>query len=82
MGTEPEVTLFAVAVALGGTDDHTLFLCSADTDLPRLARGETTGRIDYVKVDHGRSQVGQAQRPRVGGRQTGRGLAGRPARER
>ncbi len=46
---------FAVAVALGGTDDNTLFLCSADTDLPRLSRGETTGRIDYVKVDQGRA---------------------------
>ena len=46
---------FAVAVALGGIDGHTLFLCSADTDLPRLARGETTGRIDYVKVDQGRA---------------------------
>ena len=46
---------FAVAVALGGTDGRTLFLCSADTDLPRLARGETTGRIDCVSVDQRQS---------------------------
>ena len=42
---------FAVACALGGPDRKTLFLCSADTDLPRLAKGETTGRIDTVEVD-------------------------------
>jgi sugar lactone lactonase YvrE len=42
---------FAVACALGGPDRRTLFMCSADTDLPRLARGDTTGRIDTVEVD-------------------------------
>jgi len=41
---------FAVVCALGGPDRRTLFLCSADTDLARLARGETTGRIDIVSV--------------------------------
>jgi sugar lactone lactonase YvrE len=41
---------FAVACALGGADRRQLFLCSADTDLPRLARGETTGRIDVIDV--------------------------------
>jgi sugar lactone lactonase YvrE len=41
---------FAVACALGGPDRRTLFMCSADTDLPRLARGETSGRIDTVEV--------------------------------
>jgi sugar lactone lactonase YvrE len=42
---------FAVACALGGPDRRTLFLCSADTDLSRLARGDTTGRIDTLAVD-------------------------------
>jgi sugar lactone lactonase YvrE len=42
---------FAVACALGGPDRRTLFMCSADTDLPRLAKGETTGRIDVIEVD-------------------------------
>jgi 2-polyprenyl-6-methoxyphenol hydroxylase-like FAD-dependent oxidoreductase/sugar lactone lactonase YvrE len=42
---------FAVVPALGGPDGRTLFLCSADTDLPRLGRGETTARIDIVRVD-------------------------------
>ena len=42
---------FAVAVALGGADGRTLFLCSADTDLPRLTRGETAGRIDSLRVE-------------------------------
>ena len=46
---------FAVAVALGGADGRTLFLCSADTDLQRLARGETTARIDCVGVDERQS---------------------------
>jgi sugar lactone lactonase YvrE len=47
----PSAFPFAVACALGGPDRKTLFLCSADTDLPRLAKGETTGRIDTVEVD-------------------------------
>jgi sugar lactone lactonase YvrE len=37
---------FAVTCALGGPDRRTLFLCSADTDLQRLGRGETSARID------------------------------------
>ena len=41
---------FAVACALGGPQRRTLFMCSADTDLPRLAEGDTTGRIDIVEV--------------------------------
>lgn len=41
---------FAVACAIGGPRRRTLFLCSADTDLPRLGRGETDGRIDVVEV--------------------------------
>jgi len=47
----PSAFPFAVACALGGPERKTLFMCSADTDLPRLARGETTGRIDTVEVD-------------------------------
>lgn len=42
---------FAVACTLGGPDRRRLFMCSADTDLPRLAKGETTGRIDTVEVE-------------------------------
>ena len=42
---------FAVACALGGPQRRTLFMCSADTDLPRLAKGDTTGRIDIVEVE-------------------------------
>lgn len=41
---------FAVACALGGPGRRILFLCSAETDLPRLAKGDTTGRIDAVEV--------------------------------
>lgn len=42
---------FAVACALGGGDRRTLFLCSAYTDLERLSKGDTTGRIDALPVD-------------------------------
>jgi sugar lactone lactonase YvrE len=41
---------FAVACVLGGEDRRTLFLCSAYTDLQRLGRGDTTGRIDVLDV--------------------------------
>jgi sugar lactone lactonase YvrE len=41
---------FAVACALGGHERRTLFMCSAYTDLQRLGRGETTGRIDALEV--------------------------------
>jgi sugar lactone lactonase YvrE len=47
----PSAFPFAVACALGGPDRRTLFMCSADTDLARLAKGETTGRIDTAEVD-------------------------------
>jgi sugar lactone lactonase YvrE len=47
----PSACPFAVACALGGPDRRTLFMCSADTDLPRLARGDTTGRIDVIEVE-------------------------------
>ncbi len=46
----PSRSPFAVACALGGHDRRTLFLCSADTSLERLAKGDTTGRIDIVDV--------------------------------
>lgn len=41
---------FAVTCVLGGDDRRTLFLCSAYTDLQRLGRGDTTARIDAVRV--------------------------------
>lgn len=41
---------FAVAPAFGGEDRRRLFLASADTDLHRLARGDTRARIDYVDL--------------------------------
>jgi len=47
----PSATPFAVACALGGADRRTLFLCSADTDLQRLARGESTARIDVCEAE-------------------------------
>jgi sugar lactone lactonase YvrE len=42
---------FAVTCVLGGDDGRTLFLSSADTDLERLPRGDTSGRIDALRVD-------------------------------
>lgn len=47
----PSAFPFAVACALGGPHRRTLFLCSADTDLSRLAKGDATGRIDTLEVD-------------------------------
>jgi 2-polyprenyl-6-methoxyphenol hydroxylase-like FAD-dependent oxidoreductase/sugar lactone lactonase YvrE len=44
---------FAVAPAFGGPDRRRLFLASADTDLARLSRGETSARIDFVDLDIG-----------------------------
>lgn len=41
---------FTVACAFGGPQRRTLFLCSAYTSLPQLARGESRGRIDIVDV--------------------------------
>jgi len=46
---------FAVTCVLGGEDGRTLFLSSADTDLERLPRGDTTGRIDTLRVATPRS---------------------------
>ena len=42
---------WAIACVLGGPERRTLFLSSADTDLPRLAQGVSAGRIDTVTVD-------------------------------
>ncbi len=44
---------FAVAPAFGGEDRRRLFLASADTDLKRLARGETAARIDSIDLEIG-----------------------------
>ncbi len=41
---------FAVTCVLGGEDGRTLFLSSADTDLTRLPKGDTTGQIDTLRV--------------------------------
>jgi sugar lactone lactonase YvrE len=40
----------AVTCVLGGHDRRSLFLCSADTTLERLGRGDSRGRIDVVEV--------------------------------
>lgn len=42
---------FAVTCVLGGEDGRTLFLSSADTDLKRLPKGDTSGRIDTFRVE-------------------------------
>lgn len=42
---------WATGVELGGPDGRTLFLCSADTDVPRFFRGDSRGRIDTVNLD-------------------------------
>jgi sugar lactone lactonase YvrE len=47
----PSRAPFAVTCVLGGPDRLTLFLCSADTDLDRLRRGDTAARIDALRVD-------------------------------
>jgi 2-polyprenyl-6-methoxyphenol hydroxylase-like FAD-dependent oxidoreductase/sugar lactone lactonase YvrE len=44
---------FAVAPIFGGEDRRRLFLASADTDLRRLARGETIARIDSIDLEMG-----------------------------
>jgi sugar lactone lactonase YvrE len=46
---------FAVTLVLGGPEGSTLFLSSADTDLPRLGRGDSRGRIDALEIDHRRA---------------------------
>ena len=40
----------AVACNLGGIDGRTLFMVTADTDVERLARGESTARVDTLRV--------------------------------
>jgi sugar lactone lactonase YvrE len=45
---------FAVTCVLGGEDGRTLFLSSAETDLQRLPKGESDGRIDTLRVEVGR----------------------------
>ncbi|GAB4355269.1 MAG: SMP-30/gluconolactonase/LRE family protein [Immundisolibacter sp.] len=40
----------AVACNLGGADGRTLFMITADTDIARLARGESTARVDTLRV--------------------------------
>lgn len=47
----PSQAPFAVTCVLGGPARTTLFLSSAYTDLERLGKGDTTGRIDTVEVE-------------------------------
>jgi len=47
----PSIAPFAVSCALGGSERRTLYMCSADTDLARLARGDSSARIDALEVD-------------------------------
>jgi len=42
---------WAVAPALGGSDGRTLYLLAADTTIEALARGESKGRIEQVRVE-------------------------------
>jgi len=44
---------FAVAPMFGGAERKRLFLASADTNLKRLARGDTQARIDFVDLEVG-----------------------------
>ena len=41
----------AVACTLGGEGRNTLFLLSADTDIERLAKGDSTAFIDRLEVE-------------------------------
>lgn len=41
----------AVACNLGGDDGRTLFMVTADTDVERLAIGDSTARVDTVRVE-------------------------------
>ncbi|RLA10382.1 MAG: SMP-30/gluconolactonase/LRE family protein, partial [Gammaproteobacteria bacterium] len=41
----------AVACALGGEGRNTLFMLSAETDIERLAKGDSKAYIDIVTVD-------------------------------
>lgn len=40
----------AVACTLGGPDGHTLFMMTADTDIERLAKGDSKARVEVVRV--------------------------------
>jgi sugar lactone lactonase YvrE len=40
----------AVACNLGGTDGRTLFMVTADTDVERLARGDSRARVETTRV--------------------------------
>jgi sugar lactone lactonase YvrE len=41
----------AVACNLGGADGRTLFMLTADTDVQRLARGDSTARVEVTRVE-------------------------------
>lgn len=41
----------AVACTLGGPDGHTLFMLIADTDIERLARGDSRARVETMQVE-------------------------------
>lgn len=41
----------AVACNLGGTDGRTLFMVTADTDVERLARGDSKARVETTRVE-------------------------------
>jgi sugar lactone lactonase YvrE len=43
----------AVTCVFGGADRKSLFLCSADTTIERLSRGDSHGRIDVVTLPTG-----------------------------
>lgn len=49
--TIPTDKRWATGVELGGADDHTLFMCTADTDHRRFFRGDSRGGIDSARVD-------------------------------
>jgi sugar lactone lactonase YvrE len=49
----PSAYPFAVTCVLGGPERRLLFLCSADTTMERLSKGDSRGRIDAVEVPTG-----------------------------
>ncbi len=63
----PSASPFAVTCVLGGEDGRTLFLSSADTDLKRLPKGDTTGRIDTLRVPTPRVRPPLSGGPGAGG---------------
>ena len=42
---------WAIAPVFGGADRQTLYLLVADTELERFRHGESSGRIEYLRVD-------------------------------